>query len=96
VDTNYVTVGTAPGPTTVPPADLIDQSGSTADKYVVQGMKEGSLFRDNEELKTEENAIIDPQTDHKVDPSSPEGQKYGPSGRVLKHDRKDLFKDWDA
>lgn len=96
VDTNYVTVGTAPGPTTVPPEDLIDQTGNTDDKYVVQGLKEGSLFKDNVELKKEEDAIINPQTDHEVDPESPEGVKYGPLGRVLPHARKDLFKDWDA
>ena len=92
----YVTAGTASGPPLIPPEDLIDQSGNTKSEYILQGLKEGSLFRDNEEVKKEENAIINPQTDNKVDPASEAGVKYGPNGRILPHNRKDLFKDWES
>lgn len=92
----YVTVGTAPGPlSSHPPTDLIDQSGNVSDKYIVEGMKDNSLFRDNEEIKTEENTIINPETDHKVDPDSEDGKTYGPIGRIIPHTRKELFKDWE-
>ena len=91
----YVTTGSASGPVSVPPSDLIDQSGNTKSEYIVPGLQEGSLFKDNVEIKKEEDAIIDPDTDHKVDPTSDAGLLYGPTGRVISHTRKDLFKDWE-
>ena len=91
----YVTVGTPDGPLDGVPSDLIDQSGKIADKYIVPGTKDNSLFGDNEEIIKDENAIVNPDTDHIVDPNSPDGQSLGPVGRVIQHSRKELFADWE-
>lgn len=92
----YTTVG-LPVVTNGVPSDLIDSnSGGTNDKYVVPGLKDNSLFRDNEDVVVEQNAIVNPDTDNIVDPNSQDGKEFGPTGRVIPHKRKELFKDWDS
>jgi hypothetical protein len=57
--------------------------------------KEGSLFGDNKDIEEAAKVIEDPQTDHVVDPNSPEGIKYGPDGKIIVNkNRKELFGDW--
>lgn len=91
----YTTEGTASGPTKLPPDDLIDVNGNVKTKYVVPGLKDNSLYKDNVEIITQENNIVNPITDHIVTPESEEGQAFGPTGRIIEHKRKELFKDWD-
>lgn len=93
----YTTMGTASGPSDgAVPSDLLDPTtGNVKEQYVGAGMKPNSTNGDNKDIEKEEKQIIDPQTDHKVDPSSEEGQKYGPNGRIIdRKDRKELFGDW--
>lgn len=91
----YTTEGSPDGPPAEGvPDDLIDPTtGNVKEKYVGAGMKTESLFGDNDEVTKEEQQIIDPQTDTKVTPESTEGQKYGPTGRIIPHPR-ELFEDW--
>lgn len=92
----YVTEGTADGPLTGVPEDLLDPvTGNVKEKYIGAGMKPDSTFGDNKDVEKEEQQIVDPQTDHKVAPDSEEGQKYGPNGRIIVNEnRKELFNDW--
>lgn len=91
----YLTTGSSSDPIVGIPDNLIDQSGNVSEQFIGNGMKTDSTFNDQDEIKTEEDAIINPDTDHKVDPTSPEGQQFGPSGRIIDHKRKELFSDWD-
>lgn len=92
----YTTNGAEQTPSGEIPSDIVDSTtGQVKDKYIGTGMKENSIFGDNEDIKTEANQIIDPQTDKKVEPNSEEEIKYGPDGRVIVNSkRKDLFGDW--
>ncbi len=92
--TEFFTTASPIGPNdgTIPP-DLLLGDGRINGKYVVPDTKEGSKTSDREKIKIVADQIVDPQTDQVVDPDSPEGQKYGPNGRVIPNNR-NLWGDW--
>lgn len=93
----YQTIGTAIGsPTSSPPEDLIDPNTNTVKEiYQGAGLAPGSIFGDNADVEKEAAQIVNPDTDKKVDPDSPDGKKFGPDGRIIHNPaNKELFGDW--
>lgn len=90
---DYSTIGTASGPLTGTPSDLLLPDGRISDKYKVQGAKDGSNFNEAKDVENIANEVIDPQTDQPTEEGSPEHDKYGPNGRVIINTR-ELFGDW--
>src|SRR6185369_11569224 len=72
----YQTIGTTTGsPTSSPPEDLIDPNSNTVKEiYQGAGMAPGSIFGDNADVEKEAAQIVNPDTDKKVDPDSPDGK----------------------
>lgn len=91
---DYSTTAQAEGPGTVDtPSDLLTPSGTVADKYIVPGMKDDSKFTDKVDIKDSADEVVDPQTNLNAEVGTPENDKYGPTGRIIKNKR-ELWNEW--